>query len=302
MLIDQCFARRLLCVCGVRCFNSRQNEPGTSIMLNLPVLAARTADAAGRCVRPLAVMSALLLAVAPVAAADKKDTDPWEGFNRKVFAFNDGLDRYIARPLAVGYQYVTPQDVDDSVTNFFSNLGDVLVVVNDLGQLKFGQAASDTTRFLVNSTIGFFGVFDVASHIGLSKHNEDFGQTLGYWGVGTGPYLVLPILGPSNVRDTFGEGLNWVSGVSYSNIGQNTSEQVELFVLKNVDVRADLISSESLITGDKYVFLRSLYMQRREYLVNDGVTADSFGDFDNFDDDEEWDDDWDQEPAPAAAE
>lgn len=250
---------------------------------------------------PVALSFSPLL-TASAEAADKPDPDPWEGFNRKVFAFNETLDRYVAKPLAQGYQYVTPQPVDDSVTNFFSNLGDVLVVVNDIGQLKFGQALADTGRFLINTTVGFFGVFDVATHIGLPKHNEDFGQTLGYWGVGTGPYLVLPVLGPSNVRDTFGEGFNWASGLGYSNIGQSFEEQAGLFVGKNIDTRADLISSESLISGDKYVFLRSLYTQRREYLVNDGVTADSFGDFDDFDDmDDDWDEDWDKTPAPADA-
>ncbi len=241
------------------------------------------------------LMVAVLLAFTGVAyAEDAYNPDPWEGFNRRVFAFNEIMDKYVARPLAQGYQYVTPQDVDDSVTNFFRNLGDVLVIVNDLGQLKFGQAASDTGRFLINSTVGFFGFFDVASHIGLEKHDEDFGQTLGYWGVGTGPYLVLPVLGPSTLRDTGGKALDFVSGLSYTDIAETRAQSTGLFVTSSVDFRADLISSESLITGDKYVFLRSFYLQRREYLVNDGVVEDDFEDFDDFDD-EEWDEDWDKD-------
>ncbi len=249
-------------------------------------------------IKPLMLTIALLFSGVAVAE-DEYNADPWEGFNRRVFAFNEVMDKYVAKPLAQGYQYVTPQDVDDSVTNFFNNLGDVLVVVNDLGQLKFGQALSDTGRFLVNSTVGFFGFFDVATHIGLERHEEDFGQTLGYWGVGTGPYLVLPLLGPSTLRDTGGTGLEFVSGLGSTSIGDNWPKKIGIFTVENVDKRADLIASEGLITGDKYIFLRSLYLQRREYLVNDGVTADDFGDFDDFDDeewdDEEWDEDWDKE-------
>lgn len=236
----------------------------------------------------------LVLAVSPfsVWAEDEVDPDPWEGFNRKIFAFNETMDEYIARPLAKGYQAITPEPVDQSVSAFFSNLDDVLVIINDLGQLKFGQAASDTARFLINTTVGFFGLFDVATHIGLEKHDEDFGQTLGYWGVGTGPYLMLPFVGPSTVRDTGGIGLELASGVSYLDLGNNLKEQVALYAVKNIDIRADLIASEGLISGDRYTFIRSFYLQRREFLVNDGVVEDEFeDDFDVFDDeDEDWED------------
>ncbi|MDO6681014.1 VacJ family lipoprotein [Oceanobacter sp. 5_MG-2023] len=243
------------------------------------------------------LLATLLLTLASTGQAASADDnlDPWEGFNRRVFAFNEVMDKYVLKPTAQAYQYVTPQSVDDSVSNFFSNIGDVLVVVNDLGQLKLTQAASDTGRFLVNSTVGFFGFFDVATHIGLRKHNEDFGQTLGYWGVGTGPYLMLPLLGPSNLRDTGGLVMHWGSGLTSSRIGDSVTEDYSMIALQAVDLRADLISSEGLITGDRYIFLRSFYVQRREYLVNDGVAADSFeDDFDDFDD-EEWDDDWDED-------
>ena len=148
----------------------------------------------------------LVMFFSAAVQAEENNPDPWEGFNRSVFEFNEVLDRNVAKPLAQGYQYITPKPVDDSVTNFFSNLEDVLVIVNDVLQLKFGQALSDTGRVLINTTVGFFGLFDVASKIGLEKHNEDFGQTLGYWGVGSGPYLVLPVLGPSTLRDAFGTG------------------------------------------------------------------------------------------------
>ncbi len=245
------------------------------------------------------LLATLLAATSVMSFAADKNTnpdDPWEGFNRRVFAFNEVMDKYVLRPAAEGYQYITPQDVDDSVSNVFSNLGDVLVVANDLGQLKFGQALSDTGRFLINSTVGFFGVFDVATHIGLPKHEEDFGQTLGYWGVGTGPYLVLPFLGPSNLRDTAGTGVEWVSGLGATNVASNNRDRYSMVVLWGVDKRADLLQAESMITGDRYTFLRSLYLQRREYLVNDGKVEVNFDDdWDSFDDaEDDWGEDWDE--------
>ncbi|WP_221794986.1 MlaA family lipoprotein [Oceanobacter mangrovi] len=247
------------------------------------------------------LLTALLTLASSMALAEQQkeyNPDPWEGFNRRMFAFNEVMDKYVLKPAAKGYQYITPQDVDDSVSNFFSNLGDVLVVVNDIGQLKFGQAASDTGRFLINSTVGFFGVFDVATHIGLRKHEEDFGQTLGYWGVGTGPYLVLPFLGPSTLRDGAGTTLEWYSGLSGTAVADNTAREWGMVGIWGVDKRADLLSAESMITGDKYTFLRSLYLQRREYLVNDGKVEASFDDdWDSFDDsseEDDWGDDWDK--------
>lgn len=213
--------------------------------------------------------------------------DPWEGMNRSIFEFNEGLDAYVAKPLAQGYQTVTPQVVDTGITNFFSNLEDVLIVVNDIFQLKPIQAASDTARFLVNSTIGLLGFFDVASHIGLPKHDEDLGQTLGYWGVGAGPYIMLPFLGPSNVRDTFGIAGDTTTGLGYTNLGETAGQSFALWSLRNVDVRADLIASEGLISGERYTFFRSFYQQRRAFLVNDGQVSDEFEDEfnDDFDDD-----------------
>jgi len=238
----------------------------------------------------------LLLALPVGLLAEEVNPDPWQGFNKKVFNFNETLDKYIAKPVAEGYQAVTPQPVDNSITNFFSNLEDVLIIFNDLLQLKMVQAASDTGRVLVNTTVGFFGLFDVASKIGLPKHNEDLGQTLGYWGVGSGPYLVLPVLGPSTLRDAFGTGGEAVSGLGYTNVGDNLAQEAGVYLLRNVDLRADLIASEGLISGDKYSFLRSFYLQRREYLINDGAVADEFED--EWDDDEDWqdeEDDWSED-------
>jgi phospholipid-binding lipoprotein MlaA len=215
--------------------------------------------------------------------ANEIDEDPWQGFNRSVFVFNETLDEYVAKPVAQGYQAVTPQFVDTGITNFFSNLEDVLIIVNDVFQLKPLQALSDTGRFLINSTVGLLGFFDVASHIGLPKHNEDLGQTLGYWGVGAGPYVMLPFLGPSNLRDSFGLAGETLSGISYTSLVDTYPQKAGLWLVRNIDVRADLIASEGLISGDRYIFLRSFYMQRRAYLVADGVVEDEFDD--SFDDD-----------------
>lgn len=220
------------------------------------------------------LISLLLLLPASVWALDE---DPWEGWNRQVFEFNDTMDHYAVKPMAQAYRNVTPQFVDDAITNVFSNLGEPLVVVNDLGQGKWLQALSDTGRFLVNSTIGLLGLFDVASHIGLEKHNEDFGQTLAYWGVSSGPYMVLPLLGPSTVRDASGFAVDtWVftdadpKEYAFEDAGSYWSATFAQYL----DIRGDLIPAEGIISGDRYSFIRSLYLQRREYLINDGVVQD----------------------------
>lgn len=229
------------------------------------------------------------------AVANEIDEDPWQGFNRSVFSFNETMDEYIAKPVAQGYQTITPQFIDTGITNFFSNLEDVLIIVNDIFQLKPIQALSDTGRFLINSTFGLLGFFDVASHIGLPKHNEDLGQTLGYWGVGAGPYVMLPFLGPSNLRDSFGLAGDTLSGIGYTSLVDPYPQKAGLWLIKNIDVRADLIASEGLISGDRYIFLRSFYTQRRAYLVADGVVENEFdddfdedfgNDFEDFDSDE----------------
>jgi phospholipid-binding lipoprotein MlaA len=232
----------------------------------------------------------MLLIASSAVTADDSSSDPWEGFNRSIFEFNETLDIYVAKPVAQGYQAVTPQFLDTGITNIFSNLEDVLIAVNGVFQLKPIQALSDTGRFLINSTIGVFGFFDVASHIGLMKHNEDLGQTLGYWGVGSGPYVMLPFLGPSNVRDTLGLVGDSVSGVGPTDVVDTTTHKTGLLIVRIVDLRADLIASEGLITGERYTFFRSFYIQRRAYLVADGIVENEFSD--DFDDDfnEDFDD------------
>jgi len=209
------------------------------------------------------------------------EEDPWESWNRDVFEFNETLDQYALKPVAQAYRNVTPQVVDDAITNFFSNLGEPFIIINDLGQGKFLQALSDTGRFLVNSTVGILGLFDVARHIGLEKHQEDFGQTLAYWGVDSGPYLMLPILGPSTSRDASGFAVDTFA-LSAADPKQYALElngnYYGTVYAQYLDVRADLIPAEGIISGDRYSFIRALYLQRREFLINDGKIEASFDD------------------------
>lgn len=225
--------------------------------------------------------------IADLLRTSLETPDPWENWNRKVYAFNDVADRYALKPLAKGYRYITPDPVETGVANVFSNLFEIRTIANDLLQLKFAQAASDTGRFVVNTTLGLVGIFDVASVIGLEKHQEDFGQTLGYWGVGSGPYLVLPFLGSNTVRD----GIAMVPD-SYLDLIPEQVDHVptrnQLMVTRLISGRAALFTAEELITGDRYTFIRDAYLQRREFLVNDGVVEDSFGEEDF---DESWDED-----------
>lgn len=201
----------------------------------------------------------------------QKENDPLEVMNRGVHSFNTQADKYVLEPVAKGYQFVTPTIVDKGISNFFSNLNDISVFVNDVLQFKFNQAVSDGGRFLVNSTVGLLGFIDMATDMGMPKHNEDFGQTLGAYGVGTGPYVVLPLLGPSTLRDTVGIVADtYVDPIYYI---EESDTMWGVIGLKAIDTRADLISAKKLLDQaslDEYDFLRSSYFQRREYLVFDG--------------------------------
>lgn len=213
--------------------------------------------------------------------------DPLESFNRSMYAFNDTVDTYALKPLARGYRAVTPDFVDAGVTNFFSNIGDVVVLVNDLLQLKIRQALSDSARIVFNTFFGIGGLFDVATEFGLPKHDEDFGQTLGYWGVGSGPYLVLPIIGSSNFRDAAGFVVDTAEFDPIYNIPK-ASDRNFAVSLKYIDVRADLLSASNIIdetAPDRYAFTRDAWMQRRKNLVYDGNPPDDFNEQELFGDD-----------------
>ncbi len=205
---------------------------------------------------------------------DKRD--PWEGMNRRIFAFNDTLDTYFLKPVAKGYRTVTPDPVETGVSNFFANLLEVRNIVNDLLQWKWQQAGNDTGRLLINSTVGIVGVFDVAQHVGLPRsEGEDFGQTFSTWGSGQGPYLVIPFLGSSTVRDAVGMPLAaYVNPITYVD---HIPTRNTLIAADIVDTRAAILDAEELLSGDKYTFIRDAYLQRRDYLIQDGKVEDDFG-------------------------
>ncbi len=197
--------------------------------------------------------------------------DPIEGFNRVMFEFNDALDRVLLKPLAKGYRAVMPAPVDKGITNFFSNLDDVGSAINNLLQFKLKRSASDVGRIAVNSTVGILGFIDVASNMNLEKTGEDFGQTLGVWGVGPGPYIVLPLFGPSGGRDAIGRVADWITDpVTHVNPGEVKNS---LIFIRTVDRRADLLGASRVVEEaalDKYEFMRDAYIQKRESDVSDG--------------------------------
>lgn len=217
------------------------------------------------------------------AASDGDPRDPWEGFNRGVFAFNNTADEYLVQPVARGYRKITPTIVDQGIANFFNNIGEIKNMTNALLQGKPGDVLVDGGRFVINTTVGVVGLFDVASFIGLKRESEDFGQTLAVWGVGPGPYLVLPFLGPSNLRDGAGQGID--SYVSVTGVVDPEIARYAMSALDLLQVRASLLGTENLVSGDKYTFFKDAYLQRREFLINDGQLKDDFGDedFESFD-------------------
>tara|TARA_R110000782_G_scaffold119318_2_gene210022 strand:- start:715 stop:1443 length:729 start_codon:yes stop_codon:yes gene_type:complete len=209
-------------------------------------------------------------------AVESSDSDPWEPVNRAIFSFNDTVDRFTLKPAAKVYDRFVPEPVSDSIGNIFSNLGEPRNLVNDTLQGKYRDAGIDIARFLLNTTVGVVGVFDVATRMGLQRNDEDLGQTLGSWGVPSGPYVVLPLLGPNTVRDGS-------SRVPESFIGYRYNDQIDHVPTRNtamgtdlLDTRAALLSREQMIRGDRYAFIRDAFLQNREYQVKDGVVEDPF--------------------------
>ena len=198
--------------------------------------------------------------------------NPLVGYNRAMFGFSDGVDKAIIKPVASGYKTVMPEFARTGVTNFFANLGDLWIGINNILQGKVGAGVSDFGRFAMNTTVGILGLFDVASNAGLEKHNEDFGQTLGRWGVGSGAYVVLPILGPSSVRDGISLlALDW-RGDPLWYVG-NIPTRNELVGVRAVDNRANLLDLSRLAEEaalDHYAYVRDAFLQRRRSLIYDG--------------------------------
>lgn len=218
--------------------------------------------------KPILILSVALLLTGCASTPNSDPRDPFESTNRKIYKFNDALDRNVLKPVAKGYNTVLPEPVKTLLHNFFSNLDDVTVTLNDLLQLKFKQAASDGSRVLFNSTFGIFGLLNVTDR--LEKHNEDFGQTLGYWGIGSGPYLMLPFFGPSTIRDGVGLGGDSLTGV-ITNIPDIPTRN-SLYATDKIHVRAELLDREQALdeASDRYAFLRDFYLARRQNLVYDG--------------------------------
>ena len=206
------------------------------------------------------------------AGVEPSPHDPWESFNRSVFEFNEGLDAYLLKPVVAAYRFVLPEFIREGIYNFFSNYGDLYTALYNLLQGKPGDAFNDLMRVAVNTTMGLGGLLDLATPGGLEKHKEDWGQTLGVWGVPAGPYVVLPFFGPSNVRDSFGTVADLESDYLFRllpNVGVRNS----LTGLRVVNARNTYYEAGDLLDGaaiDKYSFMRDAYIQRRQYQINEG--------------------------------
>lgn len=218
--------------------------------------------------RGLLVAGTVSMMLAQTVVAEEVNVDPWEGFNRAMFSFNDGLDTYALKPVTQGYKAVMPDMAETGVSNFFENLSDVGTLINNLLQGKFSSASQDLARISFNTTFGLGGLIDVATPMGIDKHEEDFGQTFGYWGANSGPYLVLPLFGPATVRD--GLGMIPDSLVDPVRYVDDNGARNALYVTRVIDNRAQLLEVEKLISGDKYTFIRDAYLQKRAFSIADG--------------------------------
>jgi phospholipid-binding lipoprotein MlaA len=237
----------------------------------------------------LALLGAgLLPACATLPPGERDPRDPYERFNRSTYRFNDALDRNVARPVATAYVKVTPAPVRSGAGNFFRNLGSPTVIVNNLLQAKPRAFFTDTLRLVINTTIGIGGLFDPATQLGLPAGEEDFGQTLGRWGVPSGPYVVLPLLGPSTVRDTAGFAADQFTDPKMYLV-KDIWVSVGLTVAGLVDLRASLLGTDEVLANsfDPYVFMRNAYLQRREFQVTDGKSGGQAEEFEIFEFDDE---------------
>ena len=196
--------------------------------------------------------------------------DPFEDLNRDIFIFNEKLDEKLLKPAALTYRKVTPQFARTGVTNFFNNLEEIDTTINQVLQGEIKYAFNDAGRFVINTTVGLFGLIDVASKMGLEKHEEDFGQTLGVWGFDSGPYIMIPFLGPSNPRDLLSRPIS--SFLSGTFAMEDNDVKLTLIGIDALETRERLLDAETLIIGDKYIFVKDAYVQSREYEINNGST------------------------------
>jgi phospholipid-binding lipoprotein MlaA len=216
----------------------------------------------------------LLFTGASVHAVDLQDNiDPWELMNRRIFAFNETLDEHLLLPAARGYQFVVPDPAERGVSNFIANIYEFNSIFNSLLQGRPGNAAKSAGRFLVNTTMGLAGLLDVATPMGIEHSPADFGQTLYTWGFDSGPYVMLPVFGPRTVRSSAGYFVDTYTSLPSFAVDR---EWAYLFwTVEAIDLRAQLIKADDIVTGDRYIFLRNAYLQRREFFLTGEIT-DSF--------------------------
>jgi phospholipid-binding lipoprotein MlaA len=241
-------------------------------------------------IRPMSLLRYLLIIMLalPVSSAfgqdEIEDIDPWEPVNRKIFAFNETVDRHLLRPVASGYHKVMPDPAERGVANFISNIYEFNFMLNALLQGRPSAAAQSVGRFMVNTTVGVLGLFDVATKMGIEAQRADFGQTLKVWGVGRGPYVMLPLFGPRTVRSATGYYFDIYTSIPP--LMWETKYTYLFWTVELISYRAGLLEYDDLITGDRYVFMRSAYLQSRATFLNDGVPLPD--DFSDFEDDEDW--------------
>ena len=214
----------------------------------------------------------LLVLLFSIPVFSEEISDPFEDLNRDIFIFNEKLDEKLLKPAAIAYRKVTPQFARSGVTNFFNNLEEIDTTINQVLQGEIKYAFNDAGRFVINTTIGLFGLIDVASKMGLERHEEDFGQTLGVWGFDSGPYIMIPFLGPSNPRDLLSRPIS--SFLSGTFAMEDDDVKITLVGIDALETRERLLDAETLIIGDKYIFVKDAYVQSREYEINNGSTED----------------------------
>jgi len=229
-------------------------------------------------IKVITVFSCMLFLSACATTSALDERDPWEGFNRGVFTFNETMDNFLFEPVGKVYDFITPDPIDNSISNFFNNIAMLPVIANDILQLKFTQMVNDFVRLFLNSSIGLFGLFDIASDANLHSSGEDFGQTLAHWGIGSGPYVVVPFFGPATVRDAVGFAVDRGLMSPIAHIDDDLT-QAGLLALNYVDFKSDILSTSSLIgeaSLDKYDFIKNAYFQRRDSQINNEEFAEDF--------------------------
>jgi phospholipid-binding lipoprotein MlaA len=223
-------------------------------------------------IKVLTMFSCMLFLSACATTSALDERDPWEGFNRGVFAFNETMDGFVFEPVGKVYDFITPAPIDDGISNFFNNIAMLPVIANDIMQFNFTQMVNDFIRFFLNSTLGLFGFFDIAGDANLYSSGEDFGQTLAHWGMGPGPYLVVPFFGPATVRDAAGFAIDRGLISPITHIDDDLT-QAGLLTLNYIDFKSDILSTTNLIgeaSLDKYDFIKNAYFEKRDSQINGG--------------------------------